>query len=63
MEGVALGLMYGLHRMRTLGIVPDRNRVTGGGARARSGARFARTAIHDFTKSLPIGHTVAAIRN
>jgi xylulokinase len=31
MEGVTLGLLYGLHRMRTLGISPTEIRLTGGG--------------------------------
>jgi xylulokinase len=31
MEGVTLGLAYGLHRMRTLGISPTEIRLTGGG--------------------------------
>jgi xylulokinase len=34
MEGVTLGLAYGLHRMRTLGIVPTEIRLTGGGSKS-----------------------------
>jgi xylulokinase len=34
MEGVTLGLLYGLHRMRTLGIVPTEIRLTGGGSKS-----------------------------
>ncbi len=34
MEGVTLGLAYGLHRMRTLGISPTEIRLTGGGSKS-----------------------------
>ena len=34
MEGVTLGLAYGLHRMRTLGIAPTEIRLTGGGSKS-----------------------------
>ncbi len=34
MEGVTLGLLYGLHRMRTLGIAPTEIRLTGGGSKS-----------------------------
>jgi len=34
MEGVTLGLLYGLHRMRTLGITPTEIRLTGGGSKS-----------------------------
>jgi xylulokinase len=34
MEGVTLGLAYGLHRMRTLGIAPTEIRLTGGGGKS-----------------------------
>lgn len=34
MEGVTLGLAYGLHRMRTLGITPTEIRLTGGGSKS-----------------------------
>jgi D-xylulose kinase len=34
MEGVTLGLAYGLQRMRTLGISPTEIRLTGGGSRS-----------------------------
>jgi xylulokinase len=34
MEGVTLGLLYGLHRMRTLGISPTEIRLTGGGSKS-----------------------------
>ena len=34
MEGVTLGLAYGLHRMRTLGIAPEEIRLTGGGSKS-----------------------------
>jgi len=34
MEGVTLGLLYGLHRMRTLGIAPEEIRLTGGGSKS-----------------------------
>jgi len=34
MEGVTLGLLYGLHRMRTLGIAPTEIRLTGGGGKS-----------------------------
>jgi xylulokinase len=34
MEGATLGLAYGLHRMRTLGIVPTEIRLTGGGSKS-----------------------------
>jgi xylulokinase len=34
MEGVTLGLAYGLQRMRALGIVPTEIRLTGGGSRS-----------------------------
>jgi len=34
MEGVTLGLAYGLHGMRTLGITPTEIRLTGGGAKS-----------------------------
>jgi xylulokinase len=34
MEGVTLGLAYGLHRMRTLGILPTEIRLTGGGSKS-----------------------------
>jgi len=34
MEGVTLGLFYGLHRMRTLGIAPSEIRLTGGGGKS-----------------------------
>jgi xylulokinase len=34
MEGVTLGLAYGLQRMRTLGIVPTAIRLTGGGSKS-----------------------------
>ena len=34
MEGATLGLLYGLHRMRTLGITPTEIRVTGGGSKS-----------------------------
>jgi xylulokinase len=34
MEGVTLGLLYGLHRMRTLGISPTEIRLTGGGGKS-----------------------------
>jgi D-xylulose kinase len=34
MEGVTLGLLYGLNRMRTLGISPTEIRVTGGGSKS-----------------------------
>jgi xylulokinase len=33
-EGVTLGLLYGLHRMRTLGISPTEIRLTGGGSKS-----------------------------
>jgi len=34
MEGVTLGLAYGLHRMRSLGIAPTEIRLTGGGSKS-----------------------------
>jgi len=34
MEGVTLGLAYGLQRMRTLGISPTEIRLTGGGGKS-----------------------------
>jgi xylulokinase len=34
MEGVTLGLLYGLHRLRTLGIAPTEIRLTGGGSKS-----------------------------
>jgi xylulokinase len=34
MEGVTMGLLYGLHRMRTLGIAPTEIRLTGGGSKS-----------------------------
>jgi len=34
MEGVTLGLAYGLHRMRALGIAPEEIRLTGGGGKS-----------------------------
>jgi xylulokinase len=34
MEGVTLGLNYGLNRMRRLGLAPREIRLTGGGARS-----------------------------
>jgi xylulokinase len=34
MEGVTLGLLYGLHRMRTLGLAPTEIRLTGGGSKS-----------------------------
>ena len=34
MEGVTLGLAYGLHRLRTLGISPTEIRLTGGGSKS-----------------------------
>jgi xylulokinase len=34
MEGATLGLAYGLHRMRTLGIAPTEIRLTGGGSKS-----------------------------
>jgi len=34
MEGVTLGLAYGLQRMRTLGITPTEIRLTGGGSKS-----------------------------
>jgi xylulokinase len=34
MEGVTLGMLYGLHRMRTLGITPTEIRLTGGGSKS-----------------------------
>ena len=34
MEGVTLGLLYGLNRMRTLGITPTEIRLTGGGSKS-----------------------------
>jgi xylulokinase len=34
MEGVTLGLLYGLHRMRTPGIAPTEIRLTGGGSKS-----------------------------
>lgn len=40
MEGVALGLNYGLGRMRALGIRPSEIRLTGGGARSGAWRRI-----------------------
>ena len=34
MEGATLGLAYGLHRLRTLGIAPTEIRLTGGGSKS-----------------------------
>jgi xylulokinase len=34
MEGATLGLAYGLHRLRTLGITPTEIRLTGGGSKS-----------------------------
>ena len=34
MEGVTLGLAYGLHRLRTLGVSPTEIRLTGGGSKS-----------------------------
>jgi xylulokinase len=34
MEGVTLGLNYGLNRLRSLGLVPEEIRLTGGGSRS-----------------------------
>ena len=41
MEGVTMGLNYGLNRMRELGIDPEEIRLTGGGARNRAWRRIA----------------------
>jgi len=41
MEGVTMGLNYGLNRMRELGIDPLEIRLTGGGARNRAWRRIA----------------------
>ncbi len=41
MEGVTMGLNYGLNRMRELGIDPEEIRLTGGGARNRAWNRIA----------------------
>jgi xylulokinase len=35
MEGVTMGMNYGLRRMRELGVKPSQIRVTGGGAKSR----------------------------
>ena len=35
MEGVTLGMNYGLNRLRKLGVRPSQIRVTGGGARSK----------------------------
>ena len=35
MEGVALGMNYGLRRLRRMGVAPSQIRATGGGARSR----------------------------
>jgi sugar (pentulose or hexulose) kinase len=36
MEGATLGMNYGLNRMRSLGVTPQRVRLTGAGARNRA---------------------------
>ena len=41
MEGVTMGLNYGLNRLRELGIDPEEIRLTGGGARNRAWRRIA----------------------
>jgi xylulokinase len=41
MEGVTLGLNYGLNRLKALGVEPVELRLTGGGARNRSWRRIA----------------------
>jgi len=41
MEGVTLGLNYGLNRLRELGVDPTEIRLTGGGARNRAWRRVA----------------------
>jgi len=41
MEGVTMGLNYGLNRMRELGIDPEEIRLTGGGVRNRAWRRIA----------------------
>jgi xylulokinase len=40
-EGVTLGLNYGLNKMRKLGIDPEEIRLTGGGARSKTWRRIA----------------------
>ena len=35
MEGVTMGMNYGLQRLRQLGVKPAQIRVTGGGAKSR----------------------------
>lgn len=41
MEGVTLGMNYGLNRMRELGIEPDEIRITGGGSKNRAWRQIA----------------------
>ncbi len=60
MEGVTLGLRYGLDRMRSLGIVPQVIQLTGGGAKSRVWRQIV-SDVFDACVACPMGDEGAAL--